>query len=149
MPLSRRLALTEEQIEDIMTASWNCRIGTIGPGQRINITPMWFGWAGGKVYIYGRGQKVANLRRDSTCTVIVDRNERFPELQAIMMQGRRLCWRTRLQKRQTRICRKPGARWGSSTTADMVRRHRKTHHRIVRLQVAGAGAGSYSNPTVR
>ena len=87
MPLSRRLALTEEQIEDIMTASWNCRIGTIGPGQRINITPMWFGWAGGKVYIYGRGQKVANLRRDSTCTVIVDRNERFPELQAIMMQG--------------------------------------------------------------
>jgi nitroimidazol reductase NimA-like FMN-containing flavoprotein (pyridoxamine 5'-phosphate oxidase superfamily) len=87
MPLSRKLALTEEQIEEIMTSSWNCRIGTIGPGKRINITPMWFGWGGGKVYIFGRGQKVANLRRDPTCTVIVDRNEKFPELQAIMMQG--------------------------------------------------------------
>lgn len=87
MPLSRKLALSEAQIEKIMLDTWNCRIGTIGPGTRINITPMWFGWAGGKVYIYGRGQKIANLRRDPTCTIIVDRNEKFPELQAIMMQG--------------------------------------------------------------
>jgi len=87
MPLSRKLALDESQIEEMMTQSWNCRIATLGPGSRINLTPMWFGWAGGKVYIYGRGQKVANLRRNPNCTVIVDRNEKFPELQAIMMQG--------------------------------------------------------------
>jgi len=87
MPLSRKLALDDEQIEDLMTNCWNCRIATIGPGSRINLTPMWFGWAGGKVYIYGRGQKVANLRRDPTCTIIVDRNEKFPELQAAMFQG--------------------------------------------------------------
>lgn len=88
MALSRKLALSDAQIEEIMIGSWNCRIGTIGPGSRINITPMWFGWADGKVFIYGRGQKVANLRRNSECTIIVDRNEKFPELQAIMMQGR-------------------------------------------------------------
>lgn len=87
MPLSRKLALDDSQIDEIMTSSWNCRIATLGPGTRINVTPMWFGWAGGRVYIYGRGQKVANLRRNPTCTVIVDRNEKFPELQAIMMQG--------------------------------------------------------------
>ena len=87
MPLSRKLALDDAQIEEIMTSSWNCRIATIGPGTRINLTPMWFGWAGGRVYIYGRGQQVANLRRDPTCSIIVDRNEKFPELQAVMMQG--------------------------------------------------------------
>ena len=87
MPLSRKLALDDAQIETIMTSSWNCRIATLGPGSRINVTPMWFGWAGGKVYIYGRGQKVVNLRRNPSCTIIVDRNEKFPELQAIMMQG--------------------------------------------------------------
>ena len=87
MPLSRKLALSEDQIEELMTQCWNCRIATIGPGQQINLTPMWFGWAGGKIYIYGRGQKVVNLRRDPTCTIIVDRNEKFPELQAIMLQG--------------------------------------------------------------
>ncbi|HKI75057.1 MAG TPA: hypothetical protein VJ998_10450, partial [Pseudomonadales bacterium] len=35
-----------------------------------------------------RGQKVANVRKNSTCTIVVDRNEKFPELQAAMFQGR-------------------------------------------------------------
>lgn len=87
MPLSRKLALDEAQVDELLTTCWNCRIATLGPANRINVTPMWFGWAGGKIYIYGRGQKVANLRRNPTCTIIVDRNEKFPELQAIMMQG--------------------------------------------------------------
>jgi len=63
MPISKKLALDESQITEIMTSSWNCRIATIGPGTKINLTPMWFGWAGGRVYIHGRGQKVVNLRR--------------------------------------------------------------------------------------
>jgi nitroimidazol reductase NimA-like FMN-containing flavoprotein (pyridoxamine 5'-phosphate oxidase superfamily) len=87
MALPRELALDPEQIEEIMTTEWNLRIATQGPGDRINLTPMWFGWAGGRIYIYGRGQKVVNLRRRPECTVIVDRNEKFPELQALMFQG--------------------------------------------------------------
>jgi len=87
MPLSKKLALDADQIEEIMSATWNCRIATVGPGTRINLTPMWFGWAGGKVYIYGRGQKVVNLRRNPECSIIVDRHEKFPELQAVMLQG--------------------------------------------------------------
>ncbi len=88
MALPRELALTLPQIEELMTTQWNMRIATIGPGRRINLTPMWFGWAGRRIYFYGRGQKVVNLRRNSACTVIVDRNEKFPELQAVMIQGR-------------------------------------------------------------
>jgi nitroimidazol reductase NimA-like FMN-containing flavoprotein (pyridoxamine 5'-phosphate oxidase superfamily) len=87
MALPRELALDAEQVEEIMTTQWNLRIATHGPGDRINLTPMWFGWAGGHIYIYGRGQKVVNLRRRPECTVMVDRNEKFPELQAIMFQG--------------------------------------------------------------
>jgi len=70
-----------------MTSSWNLRMATIGPGDRINLTPMWFGWGGNQIYIYGRGQKVVNLRRNPSCTIIVDRNERYPELQAAMFSG--------------------------------------------------------------
>lgn len=87
MPISKKLALDESQITEIMTNSWNCRIATIGPGTKINLTPMWFGWAGGRVYIHGRGQKVVNLRRTPSCSIVVDRNERFPELQAVTLQG--------------------------------------------------------------
>ena len=32
MPLSKKLALETDQIEEIMTGTWNCRIATIGPG---------------------------------------------------------------------------------------------------------------------
>ncbi|MGH3677374.1 MAG: pyridoxamine 5'-phosphate oxidase family protein, partial [Mycobacterium sp.] len=81
------LGLTAEELDELMTTSWNMRIATIGPGERINVTPLWFGWAAGRVYFYCRGQKVANLRHSPVCTVLVDRNERFPELQGAMFQG--------------------------------------------------------------
>ncbi len=87
MPISKKLALSDEQLEELMTSSWNMRIATVGPGTRINLTPMWFGWSAGKIFTYGRGQKVVNVRRTPECTIIVDRNERFPELQAAMFQG--------------------------------------------------------------
>jgi nitroimidazol reductase NimA-like FMN-containing flavoprotein (pyridoxamine 5'-phosphate oxidase superfamily) len=87
MALPPELALDPEQVEQIMASEWNLRIATHGPGDRINLTPMWFGWAGERIYIYGRGQKVVNVRRRPECTVIVDRNEKFPELQALMFQG--------------------------------------------------------------
>jgi nitroimidazol reductase NimA-like FMN-containing flavoprotein (pyridoxamine 5'-phosphate oxidase superfamily) len=88
MALPRELALTDAQIDELLTSQWNMRVASIGPGARINLTPMWFGWAGGRIYFYGRGQKVVNLRRNPECTVLVDRNEKFPELQAVMLQGR-------------------------------------------------------------
>ena len=81
------LGLTPEQVDELMTTSWNMRIATVGPGDRINLTPLWFGWGGGNVYFYCRGQKITNLRRTPRATVLVDRNERFPELQGVMLQG--------------------------------------------------------------
>jgi nitroimidazol reductase NimA-like FMN-containing flavoprotein (pyridoxamine 5'-phosphate oxidase superfamily) len=88
MPIPKELALTPEQLDDLMLTSWNMRIASHGPGERINLTPLWFGWAGGNIYTYCRGQKIINLRRNPVATVLVDRNERFPELQGAMFQGR-------------------------------------------------------------
>lgn len=87
MSLPTELALDAEQMDEMLLNDWNCRIATVDARGRINLTPMWFGWAEGKVFIAGRGQKVVNLRRNPGCTVLLDRNEKFPELQAIMMQG--------------------------------------------------------------
>ena len=87
MPIPRELALTQAELDEMMTSSWNMRVATIGPGTRINVTPLWFGWGGGRIYSYCRGQKVVNLRRNPSCTILVDRNERFPELQGAMFQG--------------------------------------------------------------
>lgn len=87
MGIAKALALDSQQINEILSTEWNIRIATHGPGRRINLTPMWFGWAGRKIYIYGRGQKIVNLRSNPACTVLVDRNEKYAELQGIMMLG--------------------------------------------------------------
>ena len=87
MALPREIALDDEQQEHMLLGDWNCRIATVDAKGRINVTPMWFGWAAGKIFISARGQKVVNLRRNRNCTILLDHNEKFPELQAIMMQG--------------------------------------------------------------
>ncbi len=87
MALPTEITLDDNQIADMMTHDWNIRIASTDARGNINLTPMWFGWVGGKVFIYGRGQKVVNLRRNPNCTLLVDRNEKFPELQAIMLRG--------------------------------------------------------------
>jgi len=88
MTIAKELGLDQQQIDEILQTEWNIRVATIGPGERINLTPMWFGCAGGKIYIHGRGQKIINLRKNPTCTMLVDRNEKFPELQGLMMLGK-------------------------------------------------------------
>jgi hypothetical protein len=63
------------------------RISTLSPSGRINATPLWFAWHGGKIWTYCRGRKVDNLRANPQCTLLVDRAVRFAELQGIMIQG--------------------------------------------------------------
>jgi nitroimidazol reductase NimA-like FMN-containing flavoprotein (pyridoxamine 5'-phosphate oxidase superfamily) len=81
------LQLSPSEIDAIMEKESRLRIATIGPGEDINLTPMTFGWAGGCVYIFGRGQKVANIRRCGTATVLVDTGDKWRELKGIMMRG--------------------------------------------------------------
>lgn len=86
--IAAELRMTEAEIDAFMRAESRLRIATIGPGADINLTPMTFGWAGGRIYIFARGQKVANLRRNPTATVLVDVGDAWRTLQGVMMRGR-------------------------------------------------------------
>lgn len=81
------LKMTMDEVDELMSHESRLRIASIGPGTDINLTPMTFGWANGSVYIFGRGQKVANLRKNPTATILVDVGERWPELRGVMMRG--------------------------------------------------------------
>ena len=85
--IASSLRLSPSEIDAIMEKESRLRIATIGPGDEINLTPMTFGWAHGRVYIFGRGQKVANIRRRGTATVLVDTGHKWRELTGIMMRG--------------------------------------------------------------
>ncbi len=88
------IRLTDAEIDELLGTCSRCRIATVGPGSDINLTPMTFGWAAGRVYIFGRGQKVANLRRNQTATVLVDVGEAWRELRGVMMRGRAMVLET-------------------------------------------------------
>jgi nitroimidazol reductase NimA-like FMN-containing flavoprotein (pyridoxamine 5'-phosphate oxidase superfamily) len=89
------LQLDAEQIDVLMATESRLRIATVGPGADINLTPMTFGWAAERVYIFGRGQKVANLRRSTTATVLVDVGDKWRDIQGIMMRGRAIILETK------------------------------------------------------
>lgn len=85
--IAEHLKLTEHELHTLMQKESRLRIATIGPGSDINLTPMTFGWANGKVYIFARGQKAVNLRRNPTTTVLVDIGEVWRELKGVMLRG--------------------------------------------------------------
>ena len=85
--ISADLQLDSQEVDSLLKAETRLRIATLGPGSEINLTPMTFGWAGGCIYIFARGQKVANLRRDSTATVLVDIGDAWRELKGVMLHG--------------------------------------------------------------
>jgi len=86
--IPKSLRLTDDEIDRLMVTETRLRIATVGPDTGINLTPMTFGWAGRRVYIFGRGQKIADLRRSSTATVLIDVGEEWRELKGIMMRGK-------------------------------------------------------------
>ncbi len=98
--IDAKLRLTEQELDTLMAREARLRMATFGPGDRINLTPMTFGWAGGKVYIFGRGQKIANLRRNPTTTMLVDIGQAWRELQGIMMQGKAIVLETQAAEEQ-------------------------------------------------
>ena len=86
--ISSTIQLSDEEVDQLMSHTGRCRIATIGPGEDINLTPMTFGWADGKAYIFARGQKIANLRRKDTATLLVDIGDAWRELKGVMMHGK-------------------------------------------------------------
>ena len=87
MKINGSFALSDTEIEEFLREAKIIRVATHGPGERINLAPLWYCWAEGKVYAYTRGQKVENLRRNPRCTMTLDRNERYPDLQGVMLEG--------------------------------------------------------------
>ena len=85
--IDETLRLSTQEVDALLSTCARCRIATVGPGADINLTPMTFGWANGCVYIFGRGQKIANLRRNATATVLVDVGDAWQELKGVMLRG--------------------------------------------------------------
>ncbi|MGB2939180.1 MAG: pyridoxamine 5'-phosphate oxidase family protein [Candidatus Dormiibacterota bacterium] len=87
---ARRIALTPEEMEQLLAEQRTCRVGSIGFDGRPHVTPMWYAWDGASIWLYSilKSQRWTNLMRDPRVSVVVDTGDDYFELRGIEFIGR-------------------------------------------------------------
>lgn len=89
--MSRRsqITMTAEEIDAYLHEPHLCRIGTIGPRGDVHLVAMNYGFVDGRpaFWTYRSAQKVKNLERNPTLSLIVDSGMRYHELKGVSLSG--------------------------------------------------------------
>jgi PPOX class probable F420-dependent enzyme len=85
----RRIAMTTEEVDAFLREQRTCRVGTVGPGGRPHVSPLWFGWDGDALWLYSvtRSRRWADLQRNPAVSVVVDAGDGFFELCGVELIG--------------------------------------------------------------
>jgi hypothetical protein len=88
--MSRReqIKMTPDEVREYLAAGRAANVATIGPKGRPHVVPVFYVPAeiGIATWTYGSSQKVANLRRLSQATVLVESGEAYEELKGVSME---------------------------------------------------------------
>jgi len=92
MGVNRRaqIAMSTEEIDTFLHGRHSMSMATIGPGGRIQLVAMWYGFVDGAIAFEtkAKSQKVVNLRRDDRLTVLVEDGETYDTLRGVELSGR-------------------------------------------------------------
>jgi PPOX class probable F420-dependent enzyme len=88
---SRRdlIRMTDEEVEQFLDGRHTMNVATIGPGGRIHLVAMWYGFLEGApaFWTFAKSQKILNLRRDPRITALVETGEQYEELRGVELVG--------------------------------------------------------------
>ena len=90
MPSRRELIrMTDEEVDAFLRDGKTMNVATLGPGGRIHLVAMWYGFLEGApaFWTYGKSQKILNLRRDPRLTALVEDGEQYEELRGVELIG--------------------------------------------------------------
>lgn len=91
MPKRRDLiSMTPEEVDEFLHGRHSMSVATIGPDTRVHLVAMWYGFDGDRLAFetYAKSQKVKNLERDPSITVLVEAGETYEELRGVEVVGR-------------------------------------------------------------
>jgi nitroimidazol reductase NimA-like FMN-containing flavoprotein (pyridoxamine 5'-phosphate oxidase superfamily) len=85
----RRIALTPDEIDGLLTRQRVCRVATLTSSGAPHVSPLWFVWDGASVWLYSvvRSQRWTDLLRDGRAAVVVDAGDEFGELHGVELRG--------------------------------------------------------------
>jgi PPOX class probable F420-dependent enzyme len=86
---SRRVAMTPDEVDAFLTTERTCRVASTGADGRPHVTPLWFVWHGGALWLTSlvRSQRWTDLARDPRVAVVVDTGEQYGELRGVEITG--------------------------------------------------------------
>ena len=82
--------MTTEERDAFLTEQRTCRVGTVGADGAPHVTPLWFVWDGGSLWLTSivKSQRWTDLQRDNRVSVVVDTGHDFLELRGVELRGR-------------------------------------------------------------
>ena len=85
-----QIMMTDDEVQAYLDSERILNVATIGPSGHPHLVAMWFAMIDGKpvFWTYGKSQKVANLRRDSKMTGLVESGDSYDQLRGVELRGR-------------------------------------------------------------
>jgi PPOX class probable F420-dependent enzyme len=83
------VVMSDDEVDDFLTAQRNATVGTLGLHGRIHLVGMWYAWFDGHVWLETkpRSQKVVNLRRDPRMSFLVEAGHTYDQLRGVALEG--------------------------------------------------------------
>jgi len=81
--------LTDEELEEFLTANMKVQVATNGPDGRPHLATLFYVMVEGRLFFwtYGKSQKIQNLRRDPRITCLVEDGQDYFELRGATING--------------------------------------------------------------
>ncbi|MGZ4700178.1 MAG: pyridoxamine 5'-phosphate oxidase family protein [Ilumatobacteraceae bacterium] len=85
-----QIMMTDDEVQAYLESERILNVATIGPTGHPHLVAMWFAVVDRKpvFWTYGKSQKVANLRRDSKMTGLVESGDSYDQLRGVELRGR-------------------------------------------------------------
>ncbi|MGZ4806202.1 MAG: pyridoxamine 5'-phosphate oxidase family protein [Ilumatobacteraceae bacterium] len=85
-----QIMMTDDEVRAYLESERILNVATIGPTGHPHLVAMWFAVVDRKpvFWTYGKSQKVANLRRDSKMTGLVESGDSYDQLRGVELRGR-------------------------------------------------------------
>ena len=85
----RAIAMTDEERDAFLAAERTCRVATVAADGRPHVTPLWFVWHDGAVWLYSlnRSRRFEDVTADPRVAVVMDGGEDFFEQRGVEITG--------------------------------------------------------------
>jgi hypothetical protein len=85
-----QIMMTDDEVQAYLDSERVLNVATNGPTGHPHLVAMWFAMVDRKpvFWTYGKSQKIANLRRDSKMTGLVESGDSYDQLRGVELRGR-------------------------------------------------------------